>query len=215
MSGDSGADDAIREHFKRSAELKLQTADACAADIQRAADAIVETFRAGAKLLICGNGGSAADAQHMAAELVSRLTADFERPGLPAIALTTDSSILTAYANDVDFAGVFARQVQALGRTGDALLAISTSGSSPNILRAAVAARRGGIRVIALTGQTGTLSSLADVSIRIPAIGTAHVQECHLAVEHVICHLIERKLFHAGARASLPSTARPNLSSAD
>src|SRR5687768_15869777 len=110
--------DVIRQHFSRSADALLRTADGCAADIERAAALIAECFNAGGKMLICGNGGSAADSQHMAAELVSRLTLDFERPGLPAIALTTDSSILTAYANDFDFVGIFARQVQALGRAG-------------------------------------------------------------------------------------------------
>jgi D-sedoheptulose 7-phosphate isomerase len=139
LSDDPTADDAIREHLRHSAELKLQTADACAADIRRAADLIAGAFKAGGKLLICGNGGGAAEAQHMAAELVSRLTIDFERPGLPAIALTTDTSILTAYANDFDFDGVFARQVQALGRSDDVLLCISTSGSSRNVVQAAAA----------------------------------------------------------------------------
>ena len=204
MSGDPRVDNAIHEHFRRSAELKLRTADACAADIQRAADLIAETFRSGGKLLICGNGGSAADAQHMAAEFVGRLTLDFDRPGLPAIALTTDTSVLTAYANDFDFDGVFARQVQALGRKGDALLGISTSGSSRNVLRAAAEARGVGMKVLTLTGRTGSLQELADVPIRVPATETAHIQECHLAIEHVICHLVERQLFDVAPRAPLP-----------
>ena len=194
MTGERAVDAAIHEHFKRSAELKLRTAEACATDIARAADLIAATFRAGGKLLICGNGGSAADAQHMAAEFVSRLTIDFERPGLPAIALTTDTSVLTAYANDFEFDGVFARQVQALGRPGDVLLGISTSGSSQNVVRAATEARARGIRVITLTGPSGALAEIADVSVRVPATATAHIQECHLAVEHVICHLVERSL---------------------
>jgi D-sedoheptulose 7-phosphate isomerase len=192
VSGDSSVD-VIHEHFKRSAELKLRTADACAVDILRAAHTIAGAFRAGGKLLICGNGGSAADAQHMAAEFVSRLSLDFERPGLAAIALTTDTSILTAYANDFDFDGVFARQVQALGRAGDVLLGISTSGSSVNVVKAAECARALGITVIALTGDRGTLAEMADVAIRVPATAsTAHIQEAHLAIEHVICHLVER-----------------------
>ena len=187
--------EAVREHFTRSAELTTRTADVCAADIVRAADVITETFRAGGKLLICGNGGSAADAQHLAAELVSRLTREFDRPGLPAIALTTDTSLLTAYANDVDFRGVFARQVQALGRAGDVLLGISTSGASPNVLEAARQAATSGLKVIALTGAAGPLGDLADVVIRIPSTSTAHVQEAHLGVEHAICHLVERALY--------------------
>src|SRR4030095_13234149 len=195
MSKDSLCNTVIHAHFKQSAELKLLTAEVCAADILLAADAIAEAFRAGGKLLICGNGGSAADAQHMAAEFVSRLTIDHDRPGLPAMALTTDSSILTAYANDFDFDGVFARQIQALGRREDVLLGISTSGSSKNVLQAVSEARRAGMKVIALTRQGGAVSAVADVSVRIPSSTTAHIQECHLAVEHVICHLVEQKLF--------------------
>ena len=141
MTGVVSVQDVIREHFKRSAETNLQTADACGADIERAAIAIANAFKAGGKLLICGNGGSAADSQHMAAEFVSRLTLNFERPGLPAIALTTDTSVLTAYANDFDFAGVFARQVQALGRAGDVLIGISTGGSAANVIAAVHQAR--------------------------------------------------------------------------
>jgi phosphoheptose isomerase len=193
VSGDLSVNDVIHEHFKRSAELKLRTADACANDILRAATTITATFKAGGKLLICGNGGSAADAQHMAAELVGRLSIDFERPGLPAIALTTDTSVLTAYANDFDFDGVFARQVQALGRAGDILLGISTSGSSVNVVKAAEQARAMDIAVIALTGNRGTLAEMAAVAIRVPSTSsTAHIQEAHLAIEHVICYLVER-----------------------
>jgi D-sedoheptulose 7-phosphate isomerase len=155
---------------------------------------IVEAFKAGGALLICGNGGSAADAQHMAAELVNRLTTDFDRRALPALALTTDTSLLTAYANDVDFSGVFARQVQALGRPGDVLLGISTSGSSRNVVAAVDEARRGGLRVITLTGERGDLAGMGDVAIRVPAISTAHIQEAHLAIEHILCHVVERGL---------------------
>jgi len=194
LSATPGVRETIHDHFRRSADAKLRTADACAADIEKAAALIAHAFKAGGKLLICGNGGSAADAQHLAAEFVSRLTLDFERPGLPAIALTTDTSVLTAYANDFDFEGVFARQVQALGRRGDVLLAISTSGSSRNVIRAAKDARTRGMRVIALIGDSGPLADEADLSIRVPVTATAQIQECHLAVEHVICHLVERLL---------------------
>jgi D-sedoheptulose 7-phosphate isomerase len=194
----------IREHFSRSAEVALKTADACAEAICRAADIIADSFGIGGKLLICGNGGSAADSQHMAAELVSQLTLAFERPGLPAIALTTDSSILTAYANDFGFDGVFARQVQALGRPGDTLLGISTSGSSANVVQAAERSRAMGLRVIALTGEGGRLASLADVAVQIPESATAHIQEAHLAVEHLLCHLVERAIV---GHASTPPQA--------
>jgi D-sedoheptulose 7-phosphate isomerase len=156
---------------------------------------IVQAFRAGGKLLLCGNGGSAADCQHMAAEFVSRLTKTFERPGLPAIALTTDSSFLTAYANDCGFDGVFERQVQALGQPGDVVLGISTSGNSPNVVRAVRRARAAGLRSIALTGDGGLLGSLADVAIAVPSTDTQHIQEAHLAIEHLICWLVERELF--------------------
>ena len=189
------AQDVVREHFKRSAETHLKTAEACAADIERAALLVADALRAGGKLLICGNGGSAADSQHMAAELVSRLTHDFERPGLPAIALTTDSSVLTAYANDFDFSGVFARQVQALGRAGDVLIGISTSGVAANVIAAVRQARELRMRTVALTAQQGELAGLVDVAIRVPSATTAHIQEAHVAVEHTICHLLERLLF--------------------
>lgn len=164
-----------------------------------AAELIAQAFRDQGKLLLCGNGGSAADCQHMAAEFVSRLTKSFERPGLPAIALTTDSSFLTAYANDCGFDGVFERQVQALGRPGDVVLGISTSGNSPNVVRAVRCARASGLRSIALTGEGGLLGSLADVAIAVPTADTQHIQEAHLAIEHLICALVERELFPSQA----------------
>src|SRR5438105_1477990 len=126
----------VRSHLEESSDVTRRAAAHCAPAVATAAHLIAETFAAGGKVLLCGNGGSAADCQHVAAELVSRLTRDFDRPGLPAIALTTDTSFLTAYTNDVGFDGVFARQVQALGKPGDVLLAISTSGTSANVLRA-------------------------------------------------------------------------------
>ena len=185
----------VRSYLAESAAIKRLTADACAEAIATAAGVITEVFRAGGKLLICGNGGSAADCQHMAAEFVSRLTKDFERPGLPAIALTTDTSFLTAYANDCGFDGIFARQVQALGRRGDVLLGISTSGNSPNVVQAVELARATGLRTVSLTGGGGRLGKLADVSIAVPSDDTQHIQETHLAVEHLLCLLVERALF--------------------
>jgi D-sedoheptulose 7-phosphate isomerase len=186
------AADAINEHLRRSADAKLRTASACAPSIEKAATLIADAFKTGGKLLICGNGGSAADAQHFAAEFVCRLTGDFERPALPALALTTDTSVLTAYANDYDFHGVFARQVQALGKRGDVLFGISTSGSSRNVVAAVAEARRVGMAVVTLTGDRGVLSEQADVAIAVPEAVTAHIQEVHLAIEHIICHLVER-----------------------
>jgi D-sedoheptulose 7-phosphate isomerase len=185
----------VQSYLAESAEVKRLTAASCAEAIAAAASVIEDAFRTGGKLLICGNGGSAADCQHMAAEFVSRLTKDFERPGLPAIALTTDTSFLTAFANDCGFEGVFARQVQALGRSGDVLLGISTSGNSANVIQAVELARATGMRTVSLTGAGGRLAKLADVSISVPSDDTQHIQEAHLAIEHLLCMLVERALF--------------------
>jgi len=191
--------EAARAYLRASAEIKRRTAETCEDSIIAGADLIVQAFRANAKVLLCGNGGSAADCQHMAAEFVSRLTKDFERPGLPAIALTTDTSFLTGFANDCGFDGVFERQVQALGRPGDVLIGISTSGNSPNVVRAVCRARTDGLRTVVLTGAQGKLSSLADVAISVPSTDTQHIQEAHLAIEHLLCWLVERDLFSSPA----------------
>jgi D-sedoheptulose 7-phosphate isomerase len=187
--------DRIRAHFDLSGVTARRTAEFCAGSIVVAVELIAGVFRNGGKLLLCGNGGSAADCQHLAAEFTSRLSADFVRPGLPAIALTTDTSFLTAYANDFDFDGVFARQVQALGKRGDILLGISTSGNSTNVIRAVETACSLGLSTIALTGRDGRLKDLVDKAICIPSNQPQHVQEAHLAVEHILCHLVERALF--------------------
>ena len=189
------ADEFVRAYLQESAALKARAAESCATDVSRAAGIIAEALRQGGKVLLCGNGGSAADCQHMAAEFVSRLSKEFDRPALAALALTTDTSLLTAYTNDVAFDGVFARQVEALGRPGDVLIGISTSGNSRNVVRAAEQAKSGRLSVIALTGVGGTLTDLADVAIRVPSTSTQHVQETHIAIEHVMCHLVERYLF--------------------
>ncbi len=168
----------------------------CLDDIAAAAEQLVTSLRAGGKLLICGNGGSAADAQHLATEFVSTLTTDNPRPSIPAVALTTDTSLLTAIANDFGVQGVFARQVESIGRPGDVLIAISTSGNSANVVRAAEEARARGLAVIALTGSSGgTLAPLADVAVRVPSAVTAHIQECHLAVEQLLASLVEDELY--------------------
>jgi len=164
-------------------------------EIARAAALITESFQRGGKLLLCGNGGSAADCQHLAAEFVGRLTKEVTRPGLPAIALTTDTSYLTAYANDFGFDGVFARQIETLATAGDVLLAISTSGSSSNVLTAVDAAKRKGVAVVAMLGDNGPLARAADIAIRVPSRDTQLIQQVHLAVEHLICHLVERALY--------------------
>ena len=184
----------VRAHLTGTADCLKLTLD-CAPAILAAADLVAESFRKGGKLLLCGNGGSAADCQHLAAEFTSRLTLDFPRPALPALALTTDTSFLTAYANDIDFDGVFARQVEALGKPGDVVLGISTSGGSKNVVRAIEAARSLNAKTIVLTGNRGRLRELADVAICVPSESTQHIQETQLAIEHLICHFVERALF--------------------
>jgi len=185
-----------RAYLTETADLMRSVVEACLNDIVEAAARIAASFHAGGTLLICGNGGSAADAQHLATEFVSTLTLDHPRPAMRAIALTTDTSLLTAIANDFGAEGVFARQVDALGRPGDVLLAISTSGNSANILRAAERARAGGMTVIGLTGAAGgKLAPMADVAIRVPSAVTAHIQEAHLTIEQLIALLAERDLY--------------------
>ena len=191
-----GAGELLRTHLLTSIDTKQRVLESCEADILAAAARITGSLRDGGKLLLCGNGGSAADCQHIAAELVIRLTHDFVRPGLPAIALTTDTSMLTASANDFGFARVFERQVQALGRPGDVLVAISTSGDSENTLCALHYASAHGMHTIALTGTTGgKMATAAEIVIRIPSTSTQHVQEAHIAVGHILCAIIERSLF--------------------
>ena len=188
--------DRAERYLRETSDVVLAAQRACIEEIEAAARILVETLRGGGKLLICGNGGSAADAQHLATEFVSTLTVDHPRPSIPAIALTTDTSLLTAVANDFGVEGMFARQVEALGAEGDALIAISTSGNSANVLKAAEAARARAIRVIALTGEGGgKLAPSADVAIRVPSSVTAHIQEAHLAIEQLLALLVEEELY--------------------
>jgi D-sedoheptulose 7-phosphate isomerase len=187
--------DRVRAHLAESADVARRLAADCTADILAAADLLAGAFRGGGKVLLCGNGGSAADCQHLAAEFVNRLSKDFPRPGLPAIALTTDSSVLTAVANDAGLIEIFARQVETLGRAGDVLVAISTSGDSPNVLRAVEAAHAAGLMTIALTATAGRLPHAASVSVAVPSDSVQHIQEAHLAIEHVLCDLVEHALF--------------------
>jgi D-sedoheptulose 7-phosphate isomerase len=162
--------------------------------IQKCAEIIIDTFRSGKKLLICGNGGSAADAQHLAAEFVGRY--EKERRGLPAIALTTDTSALTALANDYDFERIFARQVEALCVEGDCLIAISTSGNSPNVIAAVMAARQRGCKIIGLTGAGGKkLAGLCDAVVMVPSQRTARIQETHIAIAHYWCESLDDRLW--------------------
>ena len=193
--------DALRDraeaYLRESAELKREVAEKCLDSILSAVNVLVDAFRSGGKILLCGNGGSAADCQHLAAEFVGVLRKEFKRPGLPAIALTTDTSFLTAYTNDWGFDGVFEHQVRALARPGDVLIGISTSGNSANVIRAVEAAQSLGIRSVILAGAGGHLSTIGDVVIAVPSADTQHIQEAHLAIEHLICELVERQLFQS------------------
>lgn len=178
--------DQIVGSLEESASLKIRAARELAGEIEGAILLVVETLRAGGKVLLMGNGGSAADAQHIAAELVGRF--EKERRGFAALALTTDTSILTAVANDFRYEEVFARQVEALGCPGDLVIALSTSGNSPNVLEAVKAAKERGIKTIGLAGKEGgKLAREADLAIVVPSHNTARIQEVHITVGHIIC----------------------------
>lgn len=183
----------IQSHFQTSARLKQQLASPLAPLIAQAAQVLITCLKQHGKILICGNGGSAADAQHFAAELLNRF--EQERPALAAIALTTDSSTLTSIANDERYEAVFSKQIQALAHPQDSIVVISTSGNSPSIVQAVMAAHQQQARVIALTGKTGgqVMQQLApsDVEIRVPHENTARIQEVHLLIIHCLCDLID------------------------
>lgn len=190
----------VQNHFAHSIQTKIATADMLSESIVAASELLVATLLAGKKILACGNGGSAADAQHFAAELVNRF--EVERPGLPAIALTTDVSCITSIANDYSYKEIFSKQVEALGQAGDVLLAISTSGQSPNVNLAIEAAHMKKMTVLALTGRDGgalaPILAASDLEIRIPAQVTARIQETHILVLHCLCDLIDFSLFPQG-----------------
>jgi D-sedoheptulose 7-phosphate isomerase len=190
----------VAAHFAEAAQLKLEASQLLGAPIARAAMLMADALRAGGRILACGNGGSAADAQHFAAELVNRF--ELERAPLAALALTTDSSALTSIANDYGYEHVFSKQLRALGRRGDVLLAISTSGNSRSVLEAVRVARESGIRVVALTGngggKLGPLLAGEDVHVCVPHRSTARIQEVHLLALHCLCDGIDFRLFGAG-----------------
>jgi phosphoheptose isomerase len=186
----------VRSQLLASAQLKTETADSCLQAILSAAATIGQSLRAGGKLLICGNGGSAADSQHLAAEFVNLLNKNQPRPAMPAIALTTDSSVMTAIANDFGFENIFERQIAAFGKPGDVVLAISTSGNSENLVCGLRYAHREQMKTLALTGGAGgKLASIADVSICVPSEDVQRIQEAHLTIEHILCSLVEQELF--------------------
>ncbi|MFT7109976.1 MAG: D-sedoheptulose 7-phosphate isomerase [Psychrobacter glaciei] len=187
----------IKSHFQASIETKQQATEVLAPVIEQASESMVNSLLSGGKILSCGNGGSAGDAQHFSSEMLNRF--ERERPSLPAIALTTDSSTVTSIANDYSYNEIFSKQIRALGNAGDVLLAISTSGNSANVVQAIQAAHDREMRVVALTGKNGgDMASLLlpdDIEIRVPATSTARIQEVHLLVIHCLCDLIDWQLF--------------------
>jgi len=167
--------------------------------ILKAADCIYRSFLSGNKILICGNGGSAADSQHFAAEFVNTFSRDLDRKALPAIALTTDSSILTSIANDFNFENIFSRQVAAYGKPGDVLVTLTTSGTSKNCLNAVQTAKTLQMTNVVFTKKSAHITSFADIAIEVPSQNTQHIQECHMLAYHVITELVEEKLFRGEA----------------
>lgn len=190
----------IREYLAGSILAKVRVLESLTPQIEKAGALVSASLAKGGQWLIFGNGGSAADCQHLAAEMTGRLHA-VERRGLPAVALTTDSSALTAIGNDYGFDAVFARQIGALGRKGDVAMGISTSGNSPNVLKALALARRMGLKTLALSGRKGgalAKAGFVDLCLTVPADFTPHVQESHIAVGHILCFLVERELLRRG-----------------
>jgi D-sedoheptulose 7-phosphate isomerase len=186
----------IIDSLNESAETKLKIKDQLMEDILKAVEVLSNCFKGGNKLLLCGNGGSAADCQHIATELMIRLNHHIQRPALPAIALTTDSSNLTAGGNDIGFENIFARNVEGLGNKGDVLLAISTSGNSANVVKAVEMANKKGMKVIGFLGSNGgKLKTTVDLPIVIPSSNVQRIQEGHITVAHIICELVEDKLY--------------------
>lgn len=186
----------IADSLNESAETKQKILQHCKDDILKAVEILTSTFQNKNKLLLCGNGGSAADCQHIATELVVRLNHHIKRPALPAIALTTDSSNLTAGGNDIGFENIFARSVEGLGNKGDTLLAISTSGNSENVLRAVEKAKEKEMKIIGLLGGSGgKLKDVVDLPLIIPSSNVQRIQEGHITVAHIICELVEEELY--------------------
>ncbi|HAG61606.1 MAG: phosphoheptose isomerase [Legionellales bacterium] len=187
----------IKNHFNDSIQTKILAMDTLATPITEAGQLMVQTLLNGNKILCCGNGGSAADAQHFAAELLNRF--ETERPSLPALALTTDTSTITSIANDYSYAEIFSKQIKALGQKGDTLLAISTSGNSNNVTEGIMAAHQRGMNVVTLSGGSGGAMATAltpnDIEIKVPADRTCRIQECHILAIHCLCDIIDTELF--------------------
>jgi len=188
--------DLIKKEIRESVQLKNRVAEELSEKIIEVAQALARCIKDGGKILLCGNGGSAADAQHLAGELVVRLSSDYTRSALPAITLSSNDYVLTACANDFGFEQVFSRQIEALGKPEDVLLCISTSGNSPNLIKAAEKAKEKKMKTLGLLGKDGgKLNSLSDLSIIVPSDNTPRIQETHICVCHILCELIEKELF--------------------
>jgi D-sedoheptulose 7-phosphate isomerase len=186
----------IQDELKASAEVKGKIFEACSDKIMKAVDILINALNQRKKVLFCGNGGSAADSQHLATEFVIRMNPAIKRPGLPALALSTDSSMLTAGANDIGYDNVFARAVEALGNAGDVLIGISTSGKSESVNRAIQMARSKGLVTIGLLGKDGgATKDLVDLAIIVPSNDTQRIQEGHITIGHIFCALVEREMY--------------------
>jgi D-sedoheptulose 7-phosphate isomerase len=186
----------IKDELTASAETKRRILETCSQQIVKAVDAIIGSLNQRKKILLCGNGGSAADSQHLATEFVIRMNPNIKRPGIAALALSTDSSMLTAGANDIGYDNVFARAVEALGNDGDVLIGISTSGKSESVNNAFRMAKSKGMKTIGLLGKDGGASKdLCDVAVIVPSHDTQRIQEGHITIGHIICGLVEREMY--------------------
>ncbi|MBL8008809.1 MAG: SIS domain-containing protein [Ignavibacteria bacterium] len=187
----------IEESLNESADVKKLILDKCSPDINKAADELIKAVKAGNKIMFIGNGGSAADSQHLATEFMIRLSHDLDRPAIGAIALTTDTSNLTAGGNDIGFENVFARNIEGIGKEGDVLICISTSGNSGNIIKAAEKAKQNKIVTIGFLGKNngGRLKEVCDYSVVIPSENTQRIQEGHITVGHILCEIVEREVY--------------------
>lgn len=186
----------ITESLKESSEIKLKVLESCYEDIQKAAEMVLSCIKQGNKLMLCGNGGSAADSQHLATEFMIRLSHDINRKAIPAIALSTDSSNLTAGGNDIGFENIFARNIEGIGREGDVLIGISTSGNSKNIIKAVQTAKSIGAKTICFLGSGGgKLKEECDLPIIVPSDNVQRIQESHITIGHILCEITERELY--------------------
>ena len=186
----------ITESLKESSEIKLKVLECCYEEINKASEVILNAIRNGNKLMLCGNGGSAADSQHLATEFMIRLSHDIQRKAIPAIALSTDSSNLTAGGNDIGFENIFARNIEGIGREGDVLIGISTSGNSKNIIKAVQTAKSIGAKTICFLGSGGgKLKDECDLPIIVPSDNVQRIQESHITIGHILCEITERELY--------------------